>query len=188
MRRGSDRGSACLRQDLRRGLRLAACLCCLSAATAGAQGVAAADIAAAARALQFLQTLPRSGNVAVGVVAGADRAAADDTAQQFRALPAPNSASFETTVLSPAELSRFAGRLDVLFLMPGTSANAEPIVNAVRSRHLVSISDDPQCLDARCCVLMVRSGQRVEIVLDTTLAEAAGAQFSTVFTMMVKRK
>jgi hypothetical protein len=43
-------------------------------------------------------------------------------------------------------------------------------------------------MDARCCVLMVQAGSSVNIVLDTALADAAGAQFSSVFTMMVKRR
>jgi hypothetical protein len=37
-------------------------------------------------------------------------------------------------------------------------------------------------------VLMVRTGQRVEISLNTELADAVGARFSLVFTMVVKRK
>jgi hypothetical protein len=52
----------------------------------------------------------------------------------------------------------------------------------------VSVSSDPACLDAKCCVLMVQAGSNVNIVLDTAMATATGAHFSSVFTMMVKRR
>jgi hypothetical protein len=58
----------------------------------------------------------------------------------------------------------------------------------IRRRHIISISNDPACLGAGCCVLMVRTTGTVEIVLDTALADSVGARFSTVFAMMVKRK
>jgi hypothetical protein len=35
---------------------------------------------------------------------------------------------------------------------------------------------------------MVQAGSGVNIVLDTALSASAGAQFSSVFTMMVKRR
>jgi hypothetical protein len=85
-------------------------------------------------------------------------------------------------------LAQFASRVDALFLLPGSSKDQAAITEFMRRRHLVSISNDPACMDAKCCVLMVRTTGGVEIVLDTQLAEAVGAHFSSVFTMMVKRK
>jgi hypothetical protein len=61
------------------------------------------------------------------------------------------------------------------------------ILEAILHHRLVSISDDPICIQEKCCVLMVRAGQRVEITLNTALADAVGARFSLVFTMAVKR-
>lgn len=150
--------------------------------------VPAENVQAAARSLQFLETLPRNASLLIGIVYVSDRAAADDTARVFSAQPAPNAASFVPALIPVDGLADFNGHLDALFLMPGVSSYAEPVISTVRMRHLVSISGDPQCLETHCCVLMVRSGERIEIVLDTSLAEAAGARFSTVFTMMVKRK
>ena len=71
--------------------------------------------------------------------------------------------------------------------LPG-AANAQAIADIVRRRHVISISTDPACLDSKCCVLMVHAERKVEIVLDTALADAAGAHFSSVFAMMVKRR
>lgn len=175
----------------RRVLRLGACACLLAAAgtaTAVADGMPGADLEAAAHALQFLESLPHHASLALGIVYAGDRAAAEDAARRFAALPGPNSSSLAPVPVAVDELERFDGPLDLLFLMPGVSAHAEPVIRAVHARRLVSISGDPACLDHHCCVLMVHSGERMEIVLDTALAEAAGARFSTVFTMMVKRR
>jgi hypothetical protein len=175
-----------------RTIMLAACVggwSPLAVLAAGAsQAVSAEDIQAAARTLQFLETLPRSGIVVIGIVYASDRLTADEAAREFSAQPAPNSGSFQPTLIPVEALVKFDGHVDALFLMPGVSAYAESIISTVRMRHLVSISGDPHCLDTHCCVLMVHSGERMEIVLDTSLGAAAGARFSTVFTMMVKRK
>jgi hypothetical protein len=76
--------------------------------------------------------------------------------------------------------------------MPSSFCPEPQRIRAIVEFHavviLVSISNDPACMDAKCCVLMVRTVGGVEIVLDTQLAEAVGAHFSSVFTMMVKRR
>jgi hypothetical protein len=100
----------------------------------------------------------------------------------------PNSRPLQPLVLSSNALPLFQGHLDVLWLTAGVCKYAALIVDSIHRHHLVSISDDSQCVDTRCCVLTVRTGQRVEIALNTALADAAGARFSLVFTMVVKRK
>jgi hypothetical protein len=72
--------------------------------------------------------------------------------------------------------------------MPGMSAEAPAIVEAIRRRHILSVSNDPTCLETNCCVLMVRANPQVEIILNSAMAQAVGADFSTVFAMIVKRK
>ena len=176
------------RRVLKSAILAAAVAAWTVAAAPASEALSADDLQAAARTLQFLESLPHSGTLNVGVVYVTDRSAADEAARSFGALSAPNAARFEVATIPVAELERYPGHLDLLLLLPGTSSSSTAIVGTVHSRHVVSISSDPACLDAHCCVLMVRSGERVEIVLDTTLAEAAGAHFSTVFTMMVKRK
>jgi len=176
----------------RRALRLAVAAAAFAAWTAAAAPATAAftadDLQAAARTLQFLESLPRSGTLSVGLVYSGDAAGAAEAARRFGALSAPNATRFDVVTIAAAELERYSGHLDLLLLMPGTSASAAAIAGTVRARHVASISSDPACLETHCCVLMVRSGERVDIVLDTALADAAGARFSTVFTMMVKRK
>ena len=72
------------------------------------------------------------------------------------------------------------------YLIPGTTSSA--IVDVARRRHLLVMSNDPTCLDQRSCMLMVRDTGRVEIVLDSALAQSAGVSFSSVFTMMVQHR
>jgi hypothetical protein len=152
--------------------------------------VSLADLQAASRSLGFLDTLRRDGPIVVGIVyapATANaQALAAETADRLRSISGPNAAPFRPELIPASELPQFAGRLDAVFLMPGSSG--ETIADAIRRRRIVSISSDPACLDARCCVLHVRTASGVEIVLDTALANAVGARFSPVFAMMVKRR
>jgi hypothetical protein len=157
-----------------------------------ANEVTPADLQAVARALGFLDPLPRDQTIVVGIVYAPSliggRASAVQAAEQFKAIPGPNHTSFKTEIISADSLAQFANRLDALFLLPGSSIDQAAITEFMRRRHLASISNDPACMDAKCCVLMVRTTGGVEIVLDTQLAEAVGVHFSSVFTMMVKRK
>jgi hypothetical protein len=157
-----------------------------------ADSVALADLQAATRSLGFLDSLQNHATISVGVVYGAGvrdgKNSAALTAGTLSAMRGPGSSTIRATVVSVAELGQTAQRFDVLYLMPGLAANGAQIGDAVRRLRVVSISSDTACLDARYCVLMVQAGSGVNIVLDTTLASAAGAQFSSVFTMMVKRR
>jgi hypothetical protein len=150
------------------------------------------NLQAAMHTLSFLESLPKEGNILVGVVYPPDIATtevlATETAKVIGTMHGPNFRTLQPIVLSTKALAKFEGRLDLVFLVMGASEHSEEILDAMRRLHFVSISDDPACADARCCVLMVRTGQRVEISLNTALADAVGARFSLVFTMVVKRK
>jgi hypothetical protein len=150
------------------------------------------NLQASVRALSFLESLPKEGNIVVGVVYPSDLPTGEDlatqTAKVIGTMHGPNARKLQPLVLSVNDLAQFGGHLDVLFLLTGTSKHPDAIVAAIRRQHLVSISDDPLCVDFKCCVLMVRTGQRVEISLNAALADAVGARFSLVFMMVVKRK
>lgn len=156
-----------------------------------ADHVSADDLEAAMRTLNFLESLPKDGPIIVGVVYPSDVAAGKELAAQTATIigrmRGPGSRQFHPMVISTDDLTRFDGHLDALFLVTGSSKHSDVIQAAILRHHLVSISDDPICLEAKCCVLTVQSGQRVEITLNTALADAVGARFSLVFTMVVKR-
>jgi len=144
------------------------------------------------RALGFLDSLPHDGTIFVGVVYGTSisdgKTAAAQVVGELNTMEGPNSKVLHAEAIPQEGLSQAQGRLDVLFLLPGSSSTANAIGEFIRRRRIVSISNDPACVGAGCCVLMVRTEGTVEIVLDTALADSVGARFSTVFAMMVKRK
>jgi hypothetical protein len=150
------------------------------------------NIQAAMRTLSFLESLSKDGPIVVGVIYSSDlpeaQALAEAAAQQIATMRGPNSRALQPLVLSSNTLLQYQGHLDALWLMAGVCQHAALIADSIRQHRLVSISDDPQCADARCSVIAVRTGQRVEVTLNTALADAVGARFSLVFTMMVKRK
>ena len=150
------------------------------------------DLQAAMRTLGFLESLPKNGVIVVGIVYSPDtpnsKALATETANFIGATLGPNSRVLRPEILSTTDLAQFQNHLDVMFLVEGASNHSQEILSAVRRLHVVSISSDRVCLDTKCCVLMVSTGQRVEITLNTALADAVGARFSMVFTMVVKRK
>lgn len=160
--------------------------------SASADEVSLSDLEAATRTLGFVENLPKDGTLALGVVfasqAPESRALALDVAERLRGIAGPNSLTITAEIIPADSISQYAGRLDALFILPGASGEGAAIADAVRQRHLVSISNDPRCLDQQCCVLLVRTAQDVEIVLNGELAKAAETRFSSVFAMMVKRK
>jgi hypothetical protein len=166
-------------------------LALISSATRAAE-VTSSDLEAAIRTLGFLETLHRDSAVNLGVVYAPDsataKAQAASVATRISALPGPNKSVLRATPVATEALAQAADQLDVIYLMPGASAEAATIIEAARRRHLVTISNDPTCLDQKCCVLMIRTGRGVEIILQTSLADAVGARFSAVFSMMVKRQ
>ena len=166
----------------------------IAAATpANAAGNAAqGDLQSATRALGFLDTLQNHPVIVIGVVysdgVANNKSDAARIAGQLATMPGPNSSIIRANVVTTDDLAHATQHFDALYLMLSAAADAGAITDYVRRQHVVSISNDPACLDAGYCVLMVQAGSRVNIVLDTAMAKAAGAQFSTVFMMMVKRR
>ncbi len=172
----------------------AAAICAALVATqpACASDVAPADLQAATRSLGFLDSLQNRSTISIGVVYGTDVRDGRDQAARVAGIlvriPGPGSATIQATIVAVDDLAKNNRHFDALYLMPSAGENGGLIADFVRRQHLVSISSDPSCLDARYCVLMVQAGSGVNIVLDTALATAVGARFSSVFTMMVKRR
>ena len=169
-----------------------ACLTLAHLPSARAGDVALVDLQAATRSLGFLDSLQNRSAISIGVVYGAGvhdgKSAAVQTAGTLAAMRGPESSTIRAKAVSTDELAQNTQHFDALYLMPGLAANGGQIADAVRRLHVVSISSDDACLDARYCVLMVQAGSGVNIVLDMALSAAAGVQFSSVFTMMVKRR
>ena len=149
------------------------------------------NLQAAVQTLNFLESLPKEGPITVGVIYASEVANSQQLAAEavkaIDTMRGPNNREVQAVGISIADLSHYAGHLDVIYLLIGASNHSDAIVTAIRRLRAVSISDDPACETTKCCVLLVRSGQRVEITLNSALADAAGARFSMVFMMVVKR-
>ena len=157
-----------------------------------ADDVSLADLKAATRSLGFLQNPPHADGFVLGIVyapgTANGKSLAQQTADRIRGLPGPNDKGLKAEPIAVGDLAAHTDRLDVLYLVSGTAGNAAAIVDLARRRHLLVVSNDPACLEQNCCMLMVRDTGRVEIVLDSALAQSAGIAFSSVFAMMVKHK
>ncbi len=103
-------------------------------------------------------------------------------------LKGPGSSTVTATMVAVQELSQSALHVDALYLMPLPPDGGHTVSDFVKRQGVVSISNDPGCLEAQACVLLIQARSNMTIVLDTTLAQAAGAKFSAVFTMLVKRR
>ena len=149
------------------------------------------NLQAAVQTLNFLESLPKGGAVTVGVIYASEVANSQQMAAEavkaIDAMRGPNNREVRAAGISVDDLSHYSGHLDVIYLLTGASNHSDAIVTAIRRLRAVSISDDPACETTKCCVLLVRSGQRVEITFNSALADAAGARFSMVFMMVVKR-
>jgi hypothetical protein len=149
------------------------------------------NLQAAVQTLNFLESLPKEGPVTVGVIYASEIANSQQLAAQavkaIGTMRGPKNREVQAVGISIDDLSHYAGHLDVIYLLIGASNHPGAIVTAIHRLHAISISDDPACETAKCCVLLVRSAQRVEITLNSALADAAGARFSLVFMMVVKR-
>lgn len=159
---------------------------------APAAEVSAADLQAAMRALGFLSSLQNRPAIAVGVVyVGGDpdsKALAARTVAMLTRLKGPGSSTVTASTVAVQELSQSALHVDALYLMPLPPEGGHTVSEFVKRQSVVSISNDPGCLESQACVLLVQARSNMTIVLDTALAQATGAKFSTVFTMLVKRR
>lgn len=166
------------------------CAASLFAAAAGAAEVTPADLNAAVRSLGFLASLQNRSTIQIGVIYNgvdpASRAQAQRAAADLSRLAGPGSASVSAQPVTAQELGN--QRFDAVYLMSLPPEMSHSVGEYVRRQGVVSVSSDPQCLEAQSCVLMVQARSNMSVVLDTVLAKAVGAKFSTVFTMLVKRK
>lgn len=157
-------------------------------AAAGAGEVTPADLNAAVRALGFLSSLENRPTILIGVVySGADgRVQAQRAANDLSRLAGPGSATITAVPVAAQDLA--SQHFDALYLMTLPTDAGRLVGDYVRRQQVVSVSADSQCLDIQSCVLLVQARSNMSVVLDTALAKAVGAKFSTVFTMLVKRK
>ncbi len=160
----------------------------LGGIAARAATVTSADLHAVANALGFLNGLPQSDPVHVGIIFGADRKQAGAVAGMLKSITGPNQAPFRPTLLPASGLANVSTRFDVLLIMPDAMNHSTEIARFAKQGKTVTVATDPACIGNGSCVLMVQADHGIRIVLNTELAEKVGADFSPVFAMMVERQ
>lgn len=158
----------------------------LGVTCSSAADLSAANFKAISNALSFVEGMPRSSVIQVGVVFGSDNKAAEQAARQLEATPSSLESIFKATPIADRELGREPRHLNLLLVMPDASGRF--VSDFARREKVISIGLDPSCIDEGSCVLMIQSQGRIHVVLQTRLADAVNAKFSSVFTMMVERK
>ena len=172
---------------------VAGCFSMLIALIAGAQAAPAdstsGNVQIAIRVLNFIETLPRAGEVRIGVVYDASEAAeAEAVAAQFSAAPGPGVARLDARLIIPEKLFEAGGRFDILFISPKALNDQDAIRRTVAKYNLPSISTDSTCLERETCLFAVKSEPKTEIQMSSKFAAAAGIKISTVFAMLVRQK
>jgi hypothetical protein len=146
-----------------------------------------ADLQVVARALSFVEDLG-PGDITLGIVYdAASRGAAEAVATVMRGGLRSGAIVVRPALVDVAELARRSD-LKAVFLMPGLAASGAELGRIVRQGRLVSLSTDGSCMSNGCCVLLVRSEPKIEIILNTQLADATATRFSAVFKLIVKRQ
>jgi len=164
--------------------------CLLSVSAGHAADATPADLEASLRALGFLSSLQNRSAILIGVIYNgsdpASRAQAARAAADLSHLAGPGSSTVTAIPVAAQDLG--AQKFDAVYLMSLGPEAGRVTADYVRHQSVVSVSSDAQCLDAQTCVLLVQARTNMSVVLDTALAKQVGAKFSTVFTMLVKRK
>lgn len=75
----------------------------------------------------------------------------------------------------------------VWYITKAMDSSYAQIRNAATSKKIITVSNDIGCLDL-CCVLTIRSQPTVDVYLSTAIAEQIDLKFSSVFSMMVKKR
>lgn len=166
----------------------------LGLASGGARAAdmpSAEDIDAISHTLGFIDGMPRTGTIVVGVVydgaAPDGRTDAAKIAALVAAAGGPGTTRLTAVPIDAAAIGRHPD-VDALLLLPGLKAFSAKIMEAAGDRHIPTVSTDPQCIDQQLCVLWVEAQPRVSVTLNTKLADALSLRISPIFAMMVKRR
>lgn len=151
----------------------------LASAPAQAQ-TTARDLQVMARAIGFVQGLPRGG-VDVAVVAGPG---ADAVMAALSRGVSAGGVTLNARLVSASALARSGAR--VIIVPEGQTGAHAQIAAAARNLRAVTISTDMTCVRSGRCVVGIVANPRVEIVVSRTAATAARVSFADAFRVMIR--
>ena len=157
-----------------------ALLVALFMAAPNADAATTRDLQVIARAVGFINGLPR-GVIDVAVIDGPGADAL--VAAMGRGVTAGG------VTLNPRRVTvgaLLASRARIIIVPEGQTAAQPAIAAAARSLGAVTLSTDMNCVQSRLCVVGVRALPRVEIVVSRDAAAASRVSFSQAFRVMIR--
>lgn len=160
--------------------RLAAAVASSLAFVPPAHATTTRDLQVIARAVGFINGLPR-GVIDVAVV---DGPGADAVIAAMGRGVAAGGVTLNPRRVSLAELTSSGVR--VIIVPEGQGAVHAAIAATARRLHAVTLSTDMACVRSGRCVVGVAASPRVEIVVSRAAQRASGASFSQAFSVMIR--
>lgn len=145
------------------------------------------DLQVASRALGFMEP-PFTGTLRLGIVHAPDRPVSNRQARQIESTLS-SGLSIGNITLTPVlvPLSEVGGANVDLFLLTGNLGDdgSEQFRDAWLARGIPCLTMDIDQVRAGNCLLGIRSSPKVEILLNSQMADRIGVTFASVFKMMI---
>jgi len=157
----------------------------LGAAMNAMAAVSESDLQIAARALSFMTNAP-AGTVRVGIVfnPGNPQSAADAT-QLEQLMAGGLRVGNVTSQPTPVPIDQVgSAQVGLFFLTEGAGAPGQ-LAEVASAKKVACITVDLAQVRGGACAIGIRSGPRVEILVNRAAAESSGVSFSTAFRMLI---
>jgi hypothetical protein len=142
------------------------------------------DLRILTRALAFLQPRPQAGGIVAIVHAGRESDSYRD-AEAIAAAIGPSLAVNGITLTPELVDAEHLSGIGFSLVIVAAGANADAVPRAMRGRHALCVTADQAAVQQGVCALAIHSTGKVEILLNSSAAQAADISFATAFRMMV---
>ncbi len=75
----------------------------------------------------------------------------------------------------------------VAYIAPDMKAYFEKIFQISKQKQIFTVSSDMECVKGKCCILLIKSGSKVEMYLNETTMRELNFEVDAAFKFMVKR-
>jgi hypothetical protein len=153
-----------------------------------AQATSLNELKIAVRVFDFLSEPPHGKMPLAVIYDGQSKASQEDAMALERWINSGVTslrAQLVPTVIDAAHLDQ-GSPLHLAIIADGSGARYAALSDYARRNHMVTVSADPTCLAQGACSVGVATSPRIEVVVNRSVAEACGIEFSEAFRMMVR--
>jgi len=151
-----------------------------------AAAVTEADLLVAARAVDFINSVPH-GDVRVGIVYDPNAAPSSQQAGEINALMAGGlrigNLTLQPVMVPVGQLG--ADRSGIIFLAAGVGADGGKVGHAIRQRKIPCVTFDLGQVRNGNCVIGVRTQPKIQVFVNHAAADASGTVLEAVFRIMI---